>query len=142
MCELLTESRLCYAGDVTLKLVDDNAFVDSVEGEGTFAMAEPDEVGRTQPYAHEPVGDQTLPPERRAELSKDREPVIGLDGEPTAIVYSVTVHAVALVEEASYTSSSRPASGASSRPSSGSSWGNVSLNAGLQSTNTAVSRSD
>ena len=33
LCELLTESRLCYAGDVTLKLVDDNVFVDSVEGE-------------------------------------------------------------------------------------------------------------
>ncbi len=102
-------------GPLTLKLVDDNAFVDSVEGQATFNIAEPDEVGRTQPYAYEPYGEQTLPPERRVELISpiDREPLFGLDGERTAIVFTVTVDAVEGGDEESYTASStsRPGSG-------------------------------
>ena len=116
-------------GEVILKLADDNTFVDSVEGETTFEMAEPDEVGRTQPYDYEPdlAAGQNLPPERTVlvNLGKDREPVIGVDGEPTLIIYTVTVDAVETADDESYTTASRPGSGASSRPSSGSSWGVV-----------------
>ena len=103
-------------GLLTLKLIDDNAFFDSVEGQATFHITEPDEVGRTQPYAYEPTGKQTLPPERRVELASpnDRKPLFGLDGERTAIVYTVTVDAVEATDDESYTASStsRPGSGA------------------------------
>jgi len=99
-----------------LKLVDDNVFVDSIEGQATFHIAEPDEVGRTQPYAYDPRGEQTLPPERRVELvsPNDQEPLFGLDGERTVIVFTVTVDAVETTEDESYSasSSSRPGSGA------------------------------
>eukprot|EP01044_Picomonas_judraskeda_P004390 COSAG03_NODE_385_length_8317_cov_7.240813_9_plen_1299_part_00 len=116
-------------GQLTLKLVDDNVFVDSIEGQATFRIDEPDEVGRTQPYSFEPLDDQTLPPERRVELMRESggEPLFGLDGERTAIVFTVTVDAVEARDDDSYTASStsRPGSGASSRPSSASSWGLV-----------------
>lgn len=104
-------------GKLTLQLVDDNVFVDSVEGQATVHIDEPTEVGRTQPYAYEPVGDQILPPERRVELMKENnaEPLLGLDGERTTIVFTVTVDAVEARDDESYTASStsRPGSGAS-----------------------------
>ena len=36
----------------------------------TFRIGEPNEVGRTQPYAYHPEPGQTLPPERTIELFK------------------------------------------------------------------------
>ena len=37
---------------MTIKLVDDNIFIDTVEGELTMNLREPDEVGPSQRYAH------------------------------------------------------------------------------------------
>ena len=36
---------------MTIKLVDDNIFIDTVEGELTMNLREPDEVGPSQRYA-------------------------------------------------------------------------------------------
>ena len=62
---------------------------------------------------------QRLPPERTALMWKGDEPLLGLDGEQTAVIYSLSIAAIGDTGDGpSFSAVSRPASATSSRPSS------------------------